>query len=674
MVVRRKDGELLTGIMSGRLIYINSTPHIISIFRDITDRKKAELALENNKKCAERFLNVAAGIILSLDSEGTIKLLNDSGHKILGYQNGELIGKSWFNTCLKPELQKEIQIVFEKLKKGENGIIELHENQVLTKSGEEKYILWHNTALFDNNNQFTGTLSSGEDITERKLSEEKLMAEKERLAVTLESIGDGVITTNTAGEIVIINKAAEELTGWKSSEALGAPVYKVFNIVDETTELPRENPINKVLESGHVEELSLNTLLLSKNGTKRIIADSAAPIKNRENKIIGVVLVFRDMTEKRKLVEAIQKAHKLESIGILAGGIAHDFNNLLSGVFGYIDMAKLVAKDDKIFDYLSKASSSIHRAKELTQQLLTFSRGGTPVKKTEHLFPFIRETVQSALNGSLISSHFNVDKNLWPASFDKSQIVQVIDNLVVNAKQAMPTGGKIIVSAKNVTLEKNSSLSTCSSNFVKISIQDTGTGIPKKIIDHIFDPFFTTKTQAHGLGLATCYSIINKHNGKIEVESEPGDGATFHFYLPASSEQLIPKENKTDFKHIAGGRILVMDDEPILRSTISDILQLIGYDSCCVSDGREAVKTFIEEQKANRNFDAMIFDLTVPGGMGGIEAAGEIKKINHKIPIFVTSGYAEDPAMANPAKYGFIASISKPFIVSELSEILRNHL
>jgi PAS domain S-box-containing protein len=510
------------------------------------------------------------------------------------------------------------------------------------------------------------------DITERKQAEIAVAAEKERLAVTLRSIGDAVIATDVRGDIVLMNKVAEDLTGWPLTEATGKPLSDVFNVVNEMTREHLENPVEKVLLSGKIIELANHTLLISHDGTERVIADSGAPIKDGNNKIIGVVLVFRDITEKQKFMDTIQRTAKLDSLGILAGGIAHDFNNLLTGIYGYMDLARVASTDARISEYLEAMLSTMKRAKALTLQLLTFAKGGSPVQKITPLPPFIKETAQFALSGSNISCRFSLAENLRPCNIDKDQIAQVIDNIVINAQQAMPDGGSIEIGAMNISFAENEHPPLARGDYVKVSIKDSGIGIPKKIMPRIFDPFYTTKIKGHGLGLATCFSIINRHGGCIDVESQPGKGSTFHVYLPASLGAAAAKD-ATVSMHKGSGTIIVMDDEAVLRDTFRQMLELMGYTVICKHDGKEAVDFFMSETP-KRRFAAMIFDLTVPGGMGGLEAVTEIRKSDKEIPIFVSSGYAENSVMKNPVEYGFTASISKPFTLADLSETLNNHL
>lgn len=512
------------------------------------------------------------------------------------------------------------------------------------------------------------------DVTERKQVEVDLAAEKERLAVTLRSIGDGVITTDSEHNITMLNKAAEEMTGWHSEDAIGRPLLEVFNIINELTEEQYENPAKMVIETGTIVELSNQTCLVSKNGKKTNIADSGAPIRDSKSNIIGVVLVFRDISEKQRLEASNQRAQKLESLGVLAGGIAHDFNNLLGGIYGFIDLANETTNEKNVQIYLTKALATIDRARSLTQQLLTFAKGGAPIKEIEDLFPFVEETVTFALSGSTVSSNFKIEDNLWSCNFDKNQIGQVIDNLTINALQAMPNGGTIHISATNTTLKENDHISLSPGDYVCISIQDQGIGIPKDFLPRIFDPFYTTKPKGHGLGLATCYSIINRHGGCIDVESNPGKGSTFNLYLPASiNASSNPQKNIRD-EHKGSGTFLVMDDEEIMLDLIGSMLQSLNYSVILKKNGKDAVDFFKSDYNDKQEIKGMIFDLTIPGGMSGKEAIKEIRKLNPDIPVFVASGYAQDPIMANPKKHGFTASICKPFRISDLVTLLKNNM
>lgn len=373
--------------------------------------------------------------------------------------------------------------------------------------------------------------------------------------------------------------------------------------------------------------------------------------------------------EQARLEEQLHQSQKLESIGTLAGGIAHDFNNLLGGIFGYIDMAAEATTDRIAANYLAKALGAIDRARGLTGQLLTFAKGGAPVKKRERLAPIIKEMSTFALSGSNVSPRFAFASELWPCEFDRNQISQVIDNIIINAQQAMPQGGTVEITAENLRLPDKSPITLPAGDYVKIAVKDQGIGMPGDIVSKIFDPFFTTKSKGHGLGLSTCFSIINRHEGYIEVESEPGKGSTFTFYLPAAPDASAEISEAPVKVHKGSGIFLVMDDEEVIRDTIGNMLESFGYSVHYAKNGNEVIE-FFKAAAGKEKISGCILDLTIPGGLGGRETISIIREFDQKTPVFVASGYADDPVMADPASYGLNGSICKPFKRVELAEML----
>ena len=494
------------------------------------------------------------------------------------------------------------------------------------------------------------------------LAEEALAAEKERLAVTLRSIGDGVITTDTAGRVVLINKKAEQLTGWNQQEACGKPLEDVFHIISEKTGQRCENPAEKVLRTGTIIALDNHTALIAKDGTSRIIADSGAPICNSESAIIGTVLVFRDITEQQALETNLQRAEKLESVGVLAGGIAHDFNNMLTGIIGNISIAAMhTTPDDIIHTRLAEAEKAAFRARDLTQQLLTFAKGGAPVKKTASIVELLTDSANFALRGSNVRCCFDISNTLWPAEMDAGQISQVIHNLVLNADQAMPDGGAIFIGADNLVKTRHDTVPLPQGNYIHISIRDNGVGIPGEHLPRIFDPYFTTKKKGSGLGLAISYSVIKNHNGCITIESTPGEGSTFHIFLPASTEADSLDSPRDSLVVDGTGHILVMDDEEMIRDIAGIILDHLGYTASFAKNGEEAITRYKEALADRLPFDAVIMDLTIPGGMGGRETIKELLEIDPTVKALVSSGYSNDPIMSNYKAFGFKGVIIKPY-------------
>ena len=538
------------------------------------------------------------------------------------------------------------------------------------KSGALDYIAKSEVTLRDMPHLVNQVLREWHHIKERRKAEASLAAEKERLAVTLRSIGDAVITTDVKGRISLVNTVAENLTGWRQAEALGVPLERVFNIINEHTRERCVNPVTKVLETGGIAGLANNTVLVSRDGTERVIEDSGAPIVDQHNRTIGVVLVFRDATEKRRLQDEQQKVQKLESIGILAGGIAHDFNNSLTAIIGNISLAKFYAKPgEKVFEKLEEIERAAMRTKNLTQQLLTFSKGGEPIREIVSISKLLKEATLFALRGSNVLCRFDVPENLWPVSIDAGQINQVISNIIINAEQSMPEGGEIQVNAQDVEITPQAPIPSGSGKYVKISIRDQGIGIPKDQLTKIFDPYFTTKQKGSGIGLTVAYSIIDRHNGYLMAESE-GTGSTIHVYLPATSRSSL-KQSSRPGKLISGvGKVLLMDDERIIREVGSEMLHLLGYKVVCARDGAEAVKFYRQLHKEGRTFDAVILDLTIPGGMGGKDAVSKILSLDPDASVIVSSGYSNDPVIADYRRYGFRAAVCKPYRIQELSTIL----
>lgn len=384
----------------------------------------------------------------------------------------------------------------------------------------------------------------------------------------------------------------------------------------------------------------------------------------------SVVATLVDLTHQQLLESKLMHAQKMEALGTLAGGIAHDFNNLLMAILGNISLAKHSLQDnEQALEQMEKAEKASERARDLAQQLLTFSRGGLPVIRNISVGELLRDTVSFTLRGSRSRFALSVPEGLWPIAADTGQISQVISNIVINADQAMPSGGLIRVAAENVEMEKPDDVGSVQ-RYVRITITDQGSGISPDIRGKIFDPYFTTKSQGSGLGLATCHSIVRNHHGFIEVRSEPGAGAAFDVYLPAASAEPAPKHPDHAGLRYGSERVLILDDEQEVREVLAKMLAALGYRPDTCADGDAALRLFTEALDTKDPYDLVIMDLTVPGGKGGKETIGPVRALDPRVSAIVSSGYADDPIMADYGAYGFDGVIPKPFTVAALSEVL----
>lgn len=477
------------------------------------------------------------------------------------------------------------------------------------------------------------------------------------------------IAVHSEGKIVFANPATLKMFGAeKPGDIIGKPIMEVIHpdyrdVVKKRVKLQREKGKSATL---------LEEKFIRLDGETIYVEVIASPM-TYNGKPASLVLT-RDITEKRKMEEELLKSQKLESIALLAGGIAHDFNNILTAILGNISLAEMNLisnKPQKCKNILGEAVKACQHARDLTQQLLTFAKGGEPVKKLESIEKLLKQSVEFVLRGSNVRCEFLLPKTLWTAELDKGQFEQVINNMVINAIQAMPEGGTIQVKAKNVTIDSKSKFKLKSGKYIRISIKDHGIGIPENHISKIFDPYYTTKQKGSGLGLATAYSIIKKHNGIIWVESKIGKGAAFHIFIPASQKTIPLTTDLEEMKLTGKGSVLLMDDEESVRNVAGNMLEDLGYSVEYAKDGKEAVELYKKAFKAKKSFDIVILDLTIPGGMSGKEAIKKLIKIDPKITAIVSSGYSNNPVMANYKAYGFSGVVEKPYSVQDLGKVLK---
>lgn len=489
--------------------------------------------------------------------------------------------------------------------------------------------------------------------------------EQERLAVTLRSIGDGVITTDSQGRVGLLNEVAEVLTGWKQEEAEGCYLKEIFRHFRRGR--PAGNPIEKTLRENGAAALTRPSQLVARDGTECLIMSSSAPIRDGDGQIVGAVLVVRDISGQQRMEEELNKAQRIESLGLLAGGIAHDFNNILASALVNVSVLGMqLDQRPELLQIIRDIETSVGHARNLTQQLLAFTKGAVPSRSIASFADLVRDSASFTLRGSNVDYECVIAEDLWPIDVDSGQINQVIQNLIINADQAMPEGGTIGISLENVTVGTDELIPLEEGRYVKCCIADQGGGIPQEYIDKIFDPYFTSKKQGNGLGLTSAYSIVNNHGGWITVESQIGKGARFFFYLPASQDEI--EEDLADRERVieGQGRVLLMDDDDQLREAAGRALGHMGYDVECARSGEEALAFYKKSREKGRPFDVVVLDLTVPGGMGGKEAGVKLLQLDPQARVLASSGYTNNPVMDNCLRYGFKGRIVKPYTAEDL--------
>lgn len=601
------------------------------------------------------------------DLDNNLIFVNDAFLNTYGYKRSEIIGKNI--DIVRAENQDKVMlesIIEETMRGGWKG--ELINKK---KDGTKFPIFLSTSVIYDQEGKPSHFFGVSNDITESKKAKEQLAAEKERLSVTLHNIGAGVITTDNKGNINSINKAAEDITGFKEIECKSKPITEVFGYNAQNNK--RKNMVAEVIEAGKIVR-SIDAQEYCFNDQKKLILENAAPLYDKNNNVSGVVLAFEDVTEKAKMEEELRKTHKLESLGVLAGGIAHDFNNILTSIIGNISLAMMYVKStDNIYSNLDGALKGCERSRDLTHQLLTFAKGGAPIKENASIVDIVKDSSEFAVRGSGTRCQFNFKEPIWMVEIDIGQISQVINSLVINATQAMPQGGNLHIDIENVT-DKNEILMNRflkeNLHYIKLRFRDEGIGIPEKIIQQIFDPYFSTKKKGSGLGLASSYSIIKNHDGYIKVESEVNIGTIFTVYLPADPTKNIKKSSEFTELYKGSENILVMDDEVAIREVTKKMLTSLGYMVSFAVNGEEAIQIYKKAIDSNNPFDVVILDLTIPGGLGGKDALNQLIKMNPNIKAIVSSGYSDDLVMANYLNYGFCERLTKPFDLKTLSEVL----
>lgn len=505
---------------------------------------------------------------------------------------------------------------------------------------------------------------------------ERLALESTRLAVTLRTINDGVVSVDRGGNVLLLNEGARRLASVPQGQKSPRKLDDILEALGIAADLSQQ-ALHRVLDDGMPVTLRNDVAVTDAGPGARLVEVTGTPTRDVEGHVTGAVWVLRDISDVARIEHERAKTARLESLGVLAGGLAHDFNNILMGIVGNLSLAQGMVRpeDAALTSRLTSAAAACARARGVTSQLLTFSKGGTPVKTTASILELVTECAKFSLSGSPVAPKFNVMPELWSADVDTVQIGQVVQNLVINAMQSMmPRGGVVEIALQNLELDADSlpaRTALSPGHYVCLTVQDSGQGIAPDHLGRIFDPYFTTKEKGSGLGLAISYSIVRAHGGAITVESEVGVGTRFHVYLPATNRMVVEKTvARPQTARGRFGRVLLMDDEPMAAEVAKEMLETLGYVAEVAASGSEAVDKFREAELRGEPFDVAILDLTVPGGMGGREALPLIKEIRADVPVLVTSGYADDSVLANYQEYGFDGVLPKPFAIPELRRAL----
>ncbi len=507
------------------------------------------------------------------------------------------------------------------------------------------------------------------EIAERSRVEAALRENEERLQDFFDSALDLIQIIDTGGRFISVNRAWRETLGYSTEDIAS---LSFFDVLGAASVEHCKTCFARVLSNEDIGRVEFE--LRGKDG-RLITVEGYVNPRLEDGQVVAARSIFRDITERKKLEQNLFNAEKLESIGVLAGGIAHDFNNLLTAILGNISLAlEHVPESGSARKNLGEAETASLRARDLTQQLLTFSKGGAPIRRTTSIADIIRDSARFALRGSNVRCEFALSDNLFPVDIDAGQFTQVIHNLVSNADQALPAGGTLSIRAENVVLPADHGLPMKAHRCVRVSVEDQGSGIPADRLKKIFDPFFTTRKDGSGLGLAVCYSVVKQHEGALTVESTPGVGTTFFIHLPASEgvQSQVPRSEAIPVaaEGSPSRRVLVMDDEEMVRKVAMEVLGSIGYETEGACDGVGAIEAYSRAIREGNAFDVVLMDLTIPGGMGGKEAVLKVLEINPAARVVVSSGYSNDPVMADYRSFGFCGVIAKPYRIRDLRELL----
>jgi two-component system, cell cycle sensor histidine kinase and response regulator CckA len=615
-----------------------------------------------------------------VNPDGLIIYANESAINSLGYSREKLLGsaitdidsylgnKSGGRSDFFLRLKQQGTISFETLHKSKNGAKTFKQINAVYFSEEGLEL----AGLF------------AHDISSTMQSKLDLMRSEERFRDLFEQSSDGIFIVNKNGKIVEWNEKIETLTGIRKIDAVDKNAYDVYQIVSPQYPDTLAHGARKILDifesisKNEIKDIdiheSVEMTIFCTDGSKYLVQHMIFPISNPAEKGYLLGNIVRDISDRARLEDERIRTQKFESLGILAGGIAHDFRNILSAILGNVTLAlRGTDENSRQFKFLRNAETAVLHAKELTGRLLTFSKGGDPVKTISSVKEIIEESAALSLSGSNIRCEYSFKDEIPQILVDRVQIIQTIQNIMINAIQSMHDGGKISIATEKVDIGNNEIPLLVKGTYVSISFTDAGTGIPEENIKKIFDPYFSTKKSGTGLGLSVAFSVIRKHGGTITAESTLGKGSVFTIYLPLDSA-VTSRETKKETVSCApssgSGNILIIDDDEAVLETTRELLQSIGYCAETVKTIEESIPLYKLRYREKKPFKAVIMDLTIPGSIGGQKG---IKLLLKKFPsakVIVTSGYSNNPVLANFAEYGFVDALIKPIEIVDLSRIL----
>ena len=624
--------------------------------------------LKGSEQQQSDLLNNTSSVIYMKDLDGKYLFINRRYEDLFNVTNQDIMGKK--DHDLFPQEMADAFRAHDLKVLSSDTIMEFEET-VPQDDGEHIYISVK-FPLRKYSGEIYAVCGISTDITLRKQSEKELLSSKKQLQISLHASNIGLWSWNLQTNEVDFSPEWKAQIGFEDDEI--ANRYEEWESRLHPADRKRVLSDLKDYMDGKKNEYAVEFWLRHKNGSYRRIFSRGEKLDDVSGETDYMMGCHIDITERKQMEEELLKAQKLESIGVLAGGIAHDFNNLLTAIINNLYLIKNHASSgnqEKMYERIEAAHSASVRAQGLTYQLLTFAKGGMPIKGLIDIRELVGESVSITLRGSNVICENLIPSDAWHIEADAGQISQAVNNILINADQAMPDGGTIVISCENSIIKVDNNLRLKEGRYIKLSIRDNGSGISDEDMSRIFDPYFTTKVNGNGLGLSTSYAIIKKHDGNIFVESKPGAGSVFNIYLPANREKVSIKYISEEETVAGAGRIVIMDDDVLVRESLGEILTAIGYIVDFASNGKEVIDIYKNAKESNDPVDAVIMDLTIPGGMGGKETISELIKIDPNVKAVVSSGYSNDPVMADFRKFGFSGVLKKPYKdITELSRLL----